>query len=75
MVAVKPCDRTDQHDAHGWGDPLNLVCWGLDFPCCTPTGPDCRDGKHPACDGRALDEHTDNITNCTCACHTESEPS
>lgn len=91
MAAEKPCDRTDQHDAHGWGDPRNYVCWGIvrehiltyqgecvtcditgrDFDCCTPTGPDCRDSKHPACDGRALDEHTDNITACTCSCHSQ----
>ena len=32
-------------------------------------GPDCRAGKHPACDGRALDEATDDITDCACTCH------
>lgn len=37
-----------------------------------PVGPDCRDGKHPACDGRALDAITDNITTCGCACHQEA---
>jgi len=40
-----------------------------DFDCCVPVGPDCRDGKHDACDGRALDEHTDDVTACSCACH------
>lgn len=40
-----------------------------DFGCCAPVGPDCRDQKHPACDGRALDEHTDGVTCCTCSCH------
>lgn len=37
----------------------------------TPIGPDCHDGKHRACDGRALDETTDEITTCNCACHKE----
>lgn len=34
-----------------------------------PVGPDCRDGKHPACDGLALDEHIDQIVACECPCH------
>ena len=34
-------------------------------------GPDCRDGKHPACDGRAWDDTTDDMTTCTCTCHEE----
>ncbi len=34
-------------------------------------GPDCHDGKHRACDGRALDEATDEITTCDCTCHKE----
>lgn len=33
-----------------------------------PIGPDCLNGKHPACDGRALDETTDEITDCKCSC-------
>lgn len=33
-----------------------------------PIGPDCRDGKHPACDGRALNTD-DDITDCECDCH------
>ncbi len=37
----------------------------------TPIGPDCHDGKHRACDGRALDETTDDITTCDCTCHKE----
>ena len=32
-------------------------------------GPDCQADKHRACDGRALDEATDEITRCQCACH------
>lgn len=32
-------------------------------------GPDCRDGKHPGCDGRAWDDEADDITACGCACH------
>lgn len=36
-------------------------------------GPDCRDGKHPACDGRALDTDTDEITDCECGCHRDKE--
>ena len=39
-----------------------------------PIGPDCRAGKHPACDGRALDEATDDITDCTCHCHPRETP-
>lgn len=34
-----------------------------------PVGPDCRDGKHRACDGRALDVTTDQIVGCACPCH------
>lgn len=34
------------------------------------TGPDCRDGKHPACDGRAWDNDVDALANCGCTCHT-----
>lgn len=33
------------------------------------TGPDCRDNKHRACDGSALDEVTDWIIECQCPCH------
>lgn len=32
-------------------------------------GPDCRDNKHPACDGRALNTTTDDIEACGCYCH------
>lgn len=77
MATETPCDRTNPHAAHGWGDdaPTN-VCWGVqaagDFDCCAPLGPDCRDGKHPACTGDAIDEHTDQITTCTCTCHERS---
>lgn len=34
-----------------------------------PIGPDCRDGKHPACDNLALDAFTDQIVDCECPCH------
>ncbi len=34
-------------------------------------GPDCRDGKHPACDGRAWDNETDQPADCGCTCHGE----
>jgi hypothetical protein len=34
-------------------------------------GPDCQYGKCKACDGRALDEATDQIVDCDCPCHTE----
>ncbi|MEV4902375.1 hypothetical protein AB0K08_13660 [Citricoccus sp. NPDC055426] len=34
-------------------------------------GPDCRDNKHPACDGRALNIITDEVTQCGCHCHQE----
>lgn len=70
MATEQHCTLTAPHPPHGWGEPRTLICWGIkDFPCCTPTGPDCRDGKHGACDGRALDEHTDDITDCRCDCH------
>ncbi|MGP5162586.1 hypothetical protein [Arthrobacter rhombi] len=39
-----------------------------------PIGPDCLHGKHPACDGRALDPATDDVVACTCHCHTQEEP-
>lgn len=32
-------------------------------------GPDCRDGKHPACDGRAWDDASDEVAACACRCH------
>lgn len=32
-------------------------------------GPDCQSNKHRACDGRALDEATDDIVACQCTCH------
>ena len=32
-------------------------------------GPDCRDKKHRACDGTALDEVLDEIIHCQCPCH------
>lgn len=31
--------------------------------------PDCRVGKHRACNGLALDEATDEITDCECEEH------
>lgn len=31
--------------------------------------PDCRVGKHPACNGDAWDFDKDDSTNCTCECH------
>lgn len=33
-------------------------------------GPDCRDEKHRACSGDALDEVHDDIVQCQCGCHT-----
>lgn len=32
-------------------------------------GPDCRDGKHRACDGSAWDEARDEVMSCRCECH------
>lgn len=32
-------------------------------------GPDCRDGKHTACDGRAWNNETDQPADCGCTCH------
>lgn len=34
--------------------------------------PDCRDGKCKACIGTAFDFDTDELTGCTCECHTEA---
>lgn len=34
--------------------------------------PDCRDGKCGACVGTAWDVDADDLTGCTCACHTEA---
>lgn len=33
-------------------------------------GPDCHDGKHPACDARGFDLVADTIIACACPCHT-----
>ena len=33
--------------------------------------PDCRDGKHPACNGDAWDDDTDLPAACECSCHSE----
>ena len=35
-------------------------------------GPDCRDEKHPACDGRAFDAIADDVVSCECPCHAEA---
>ena len=32
-------------------------------------GPDCREGKHRACDGRGFDPVGDRIIRCSCDCH------
>lgn len=66
----------------------NLACWcPLDQPCHADVllklanqeetmtahiGPDCRDGKHPACDGRAWNNETDQPADCGCTCHKEN---
>jgi len=34
--------------------------------------PDCRDGKHPACNGDAWCDVDDEPAGCDCACHAES---
>lgn len=34
--------------------------------------PDCRDGKHPACNGDAWDFDRDSPTPCECPCHWET---
>ena len=31
--------------------------------------PECRDGKHPNCDGQAWDDDADELTACRCSCH------
>jgi hypothetical protein len=35
--------------------------------------PDCRDGKHPACNGDAWDFALDGPCSCTCDCHADEE--
>ncbi len=35
--------------------------------------PDCRDGKHRACDGSGWDTTTDAPTTCRCPCHTKEK--
>jgi hypothetical protein len=32
--------------------------------------PDCRDGKHAACQGDGWDHDADEPTDCPCPCHT-----
>lgn len=32
--------------------------------------PDCRDAKHTACSGTAWDDTRDELTTCSCDCHT-----
>lgn len=39
----------------------------------TVIGPDCRDGKHRACDGRGFDIVADEIITCVCTCHGAEE--
>lgn len=62
--------RSTTKDGRRWKnrfDPTEtIVITGKPAPA---TGPDCQANKHPACDGRALDEATDEITRCECACH------
>lgn len=36
-------------------------------------GPDCREGKHRACDGRGFDLVADVVIRCACTCHTEPD--
>ncbi|WP_417220539.1 hypothetical protein [Arthrobacter sp.] len=38
-----------------------------------PIGPDCLHGKCRACDGRALDQATDDVVPCAHHCHTQEE--
>ncbi len=39
----------------------------------TPINPDCRDGKHDACNDDAWDAVRDAATDCTCTCHPPKE--
>lgn len=36
-----------------------------------PLNPDCRDGKHRACNGDAWDMAKDAPAECACTCHVE----
>lgn len=36
--------------------------------------PDCRDGKHRACDGSGWDEEADQPIRCPCDCHAHPNP-
>lgn len=42
-------------------------------PTGTELGPDCRDAKHRACDGRSYNLDTDQIVHCPCICHATKE--
>jgi hypothetical protein len=60
-------DRTHrQSTTDHAGRPARIEAVTRDLP---RIGPDCRDGKHPACDGRAWGVEADTITDCECACH------
>lgn len=41
--------------------------------CEAMIGPDCREGKHRACDGGAWDDFRDIPTACQCGCHEEAQ--
>jgi len=48
----------------------SMVVAGLPHPDYAALySPDCQVGKHPACAGEALDERSDEIVPCNCACH------
>jgi hypothetical protein len=39
-----------------------------------PRNPECQQGKHPNCDGRAWDHEADVEVACRCSCHAEVKP-
>ena len=39
-----------------------------------PVNPDCRDGKHAACNMDAWDDALDLPAHCTCECHYMTRP-
>ncbi|WP_372699395.1 hypothetical protein [Arthrobacter sp. JSM 101049] len=61
--------------AVGWLNPIRLLPGDVvEVTGAAPAiGPECLHGKCRACDGRALDQATDDIVPCTHHCHTQEQ--
>lgn len=64
--------RIQRKRTPGWRMSLNADATRMEWRY-LPIGPDCDAAKHRACSGQALDETTDEIVACTCACHQEDQ--